>query len=109
GAKLFIGSSGHVACVSTSDFALQWWRRIGRGGDPVNLLLNGKDLYAGISGRVFQLDRDNGQICLQNDLKWRRRGEVRLALAGDKTQLFVGIHGNALALDTADLKTRWKT
>jgi outer membrane protein assembly factor BamB len=108
--RLFIGSNGFAACLRTSDFALRWHHKF-KHRCVVNLLLDGRNLYAGTYGNVFKLDYDSGDTLLTNELKHRGDHEVRLALADDKSLLFVGTDGYALALNTSGLQDEavWQT
>jgi hypothetical protein len=108
GQKLFIGTYGYVACVNTSDFKWQWAQKLNGGGDPVNLLVSGKDLYAGTWGNACKMN-DDGTGLKTNTLSGRGNHEVRLALSDDKTRLFLGTDGYAMSLYTANMATEWET
>jgi hypothetical protein len=108
GQKLFIGTYGYAGCVNTSDFKWQWATKLNGGGDTVNLLVSGKELYAGTYGNAFKMN-DAGAVLKTNKLSGRGDHEVRLALSDDKTRLFLGTDGYAMSLYAAGMETEWQT
>lgn len=110
GTRLFGGSDGQAWCVDTSNFDLLWRTKVDNHRALVNLLLSGNTLYTATHGNVYALDAGSGRLRARNALNGWGKGEVRMALAGDGSQLFAGVDGYVLGLSTVHLpQTNWET
>jgi len=81
-ANLYIGIKGGVLALdhATGDVV---WRSPLKGGDVVNVVLDGGQLYAATKGEVFCLDTATGKVRWHNRLVGMGTGFITFASAAD--------------------------
>lgn len=80
---LYVGTGRHVAALYR-DTGVEIWRTplpTGASG-VVSLLLKGKQLFVGHSGRVYCLDADSGRLLWENGLPRTGYNPVIMTMAG---------------------------
>ena len=75
---IFIGVKGTVLAVDRAT-GQEIWRTELKGGDFVNVVLDGGDLYAATHGELFCLDAAAGHVRWHNPLKGLGWGLVTIA------------------------------
>ena len=78
---IHIGIKGTVLALDRASGAIVWESRL-KGGDFVNLVLDGNDLIATTKGEVFCLDRATGQLRWNNPLRGFGWGLATIAAGG---------------------------
>jgi outer membrane protein assembly factor BamB len=86
---LFIGIKGSVLAVDRAT-GEEIWKATLKGGDFVNVVLDGGQLFAGSKGRLYRLDPSTGQILWENGLAGMGWGLVSIAQAAN---------GNLMAME----------
>jgi outer membrane protein assembly factor BamB len=77
-AHLFIGIKGTVLAVDRATGHTVWQSYL-KGGEFVNVVLDGDELYAATRGEVYRLDPATGDILWKNELKGMGWGMVTFA------------------------------
>jgi len=85
---LFIGINGTVLAIDRNTGEIAWQKHL-KGGDFVNVVLDGSELYAATKGRVYRLEPATGGIVWENSLAGMGWGLVSIASPPD---------GNAAAM-----------
>ena len=75
---VYVGIHGTVLALDRSN-GQELWRTPLKGGDFVNLVLDGPDLYATARGELFCLDPATGRVRWNNRLKGMGYGFVTIA------------------------------
>lgn len=75
---VFVGVGGHVAALDRAT-GIEIWRTKVKGGDFVNVTVDGENLYATTQGEIFCLDRSSGEVRWHNKLKGLGLGLVTVA------------------------------
>ena len=78
---IYLGIKGSVVAVDSATGSHLWAREL-KGGDFVNLVLDGDNLYATTHGEIFCLDARSGVIRWHDPLKGRGLGLVSIAVEG---------------------------
>ena len=81
-ANLFIGIQGTVLALDRDTGETAWESPL-KGGDFVNVVLDGAELYAATRGELYRLDPATGRILWKNKLKGKGFGLVAIAQALD--------------------------
>ncbi|HUB81175.1 MAG TPA: PQQ-binding-like beta-propeller repeat protein [Bryobacteraceae bacterium] len=76
-AHLFIGIKGTVLAIDRATGAMVWERKLG--GDFINVVLDGDELYAAAEGELSRLDPATGEVVWNNGLKGKGFGLVTIA------------------------------
>jgi outer membrane protein assembly factor BamB len=79
---LFIGIKGSVLALDRTTGKEIWTASL-KGGDFVNVVLDGGQLFAGSKGRLYRLDPATGEILWENGLAGMGWGLVSIAQAGN--------------------------
>jgi outer membrane protein assembly factor BamB len=79
--NLFIGIKGTVLAIDRATGAKVWESPL-KGGDFVNVVLDGGQLYAATRGELYCLDPDTGEIRWRNELSGMGWGLITIAQAG---------------------------
>lgn len=79
-AHLFIGIKGAVLAIDRATGGTVWQSFL-KGGDFVNVALDGAELYAATKGQLYRLDPATGNILWKNELKGMGWGLVTIAQA----------------------------
>jgi outer membrane protein assembly factor BamB len=78
---VFIGIKGHALALDRAT-GHEVWRTKLKGGDFVNVVLQGHDLLATADGEVFCLDPATGHVRWNNELKGLGFGLITVAVSG---------------------------
>jgi outer membrane protein assembly factor BamB len=81
---LFVGIGGHAVALDRAT-GQEVWRTKLKGGDFVNVSVDGGAVIASARGQVFCLDAATGSVRWQNDLKGLGLGLVSIAGDGAAT------------------------
>src|ERR1700722_16371567 len=81
GKVIYVGIKGTLLALDRGTGAAVWKTAL-KGGDFVNVVLDGNDLFATTKGEVFCLDPANGQIRWNNPMKGSGFGLITIATAG---------------------------
>jgi hypothetical protein len=76
-ANLFIGINGTVLAIDRATGKILWESKLG--GDFVNVVLDGGELYAASHGKLFRLDPATGEVLWNNALKGKGFGLIAIA------------------------------
>jgi len=87
--NLFIGIRGTVLAIDRTTGKEVWTSSL-KGGDFVNVALDGGQLFAASKGRLYNLDPTTGRILWENGLAGMGWGLVSIAQAGN---------GNLMAME----------
>jgi len=95
---IYVGTGRHVAALYR-DTGVEIWRKPLPGGASgiVSLLLKGKQLFVGHSGRVYCLDADSGRMLWENGLPRTGYNPVIMTMAGVGASGMVAIAANIAA------------
>ena len=80
--NLFIGIKGTVLAIDRATGARVWETPL-KGGDFVNVVLDGGQLYAATKGELYCLDPATGQVRWKNELSGMGWGLIAIAQACD--------------------------
>jgi len=75
---VFVGIKGSVVAIDRGTGAIRWQTTL-RGSDFVNLVMQNGDLFAASRGRLYRLDRANGDVLWCNELAGLGYGLVSIA------------------------------
>lgn len=75
---IFLGIKGTVVALNRST-GEELWRLSLKGGDFVNLVLDGENLYATTKGEIFCLNAANGELRWHNKLPGLGLGLITIA------------------------------
>jgi len=78
---LYIGIKGTVVALDRST-GHELWRRPLKGGDLVNVVLDGDELYAATKGELFRLDPRSGAVIWNNTMPGFGWGMMTIGSAG---------------------------
>jgi outer membrane protein assembly factor BamB len=78
---VFIGIKGTVLALDRAT-GQEVWRTPLKGGDFVNVVIDGGELFAAAKGELFRLDPGTGAILWQNTLRGLGRDLVTIASSG---------------------------
>jgi outer membrane protein assembly factor BamB len=81
-ATLFIGIKGAVLAIDRATGETVWESPL-KGGDFVNVVLDGAELYAATRGELYRLDPATGRILWKNELAGKGWGLVAIAHSPD--------------------------
>jgi outer membrane protein assembly factor BamB len=81
-ANLFIGIKGTAIAIDRATGKEVWATHL-KGGDFVNLVLDGDELFAGSRGQIYRLDPATGRILWVNELPGKGWGLVTIAQAAN--------------------------
>jgi len=79
--NLIIGIKGTVLAIDRATGKTVWESPL-KGGDFVNVVLDGGQLYAATKGELYRLDPDTGEIRWKNELTGMGWGLITIAQAG---------------------------
>ncbi|MBI5865742.1 MAG: PQQ-binding-like beta-propeller repeat protein [Planctomycetes bacterium] len=80
---LYTGTGRHVVALHRETGAELWRTKLPSGTSTVvSLLLKGRQLFVGHSGRVYCLDADSGRVLWENGLPRTGFNPVIMAMAG---------------------------
>jgi len=94
---IIIGCNGYVLSIHIATGEEIWRVKLrpgvlgGSRGSDVSVLVNGDQVYAGCSGRIYALDVSSGAILWQNELSGIGFNEVALAMQGIHTQFITRV------------------
>jgi outer membrane protein assembly factor BamB len=77
---LFIGIKGTVLAIDRATGRTVWETPL-QGGDFVNVVLDGGELYAATRGELYRLDPATGEVLWNNGLKGKGWGLIAIAQA----------------------------
>lgn len=86
--NLFIGIRGTVLAIDRATGAEVWVSSL-KGGEFVNVVLDGDQLFAASKGRLYRLDPATGQILWENGLTGMGWGLVTIAQVGNSNLLAI--------------------
>jgi outer membrane protein assembly factor BamB len=86
---VFIGIAGTVVALDRAT-GTEIWRSPLKGGDFVNVALQGGELYATAKGELFCLDPSTGHIRWNNPLKGFGTGLMTIATPGTQQAVVMG-------------------
>ena len=81
---IFVGIGGYAVALDRATGSEVWRTKL-RGGDFVNVAVDGRDLFATARGRLYCLDCSTGTIRWENELKGLGFGLVGIAGTGAVT------------------------
>jgi hypothetical protein len=107
---LYAGTNGYALGLSSQNLNTQWSTSLPGCGYNVVSLESGEGVgYFASNGYVYRVDEKSGGVLQTNSLSGMGNHEVRLALAQEGDELFVGTNGYALGLNPSTLATVWQT
>ncbi len=80
--NLFIGIKGTVLAIDRATGETVWETPLA-GGDFVNVMLDGPELYAATHGELYRLDPSTGKVLWKNGLKGKGWGLIAIAQSVD--------------------------
>ena len=104
--SLIIGCNGYVSAIDPKTGEEVWRTKLrdgvlgGSRGADVSVLIDGNQIFAGCSGRIYSLDALNGTILWTNDLKGLGFNEVALARQGTNTQFITRVEHTSTTTTT---------
>ena len=105
-----LGINGYAVGLDPKSLAIRWSNDLPRSGYGLTNVVGGSGVvYAGCGGYVFRLDESTGHKLNENLLSGTGSKEVRLAIDGLGTHLFVGTNGYGLGLSPDNLATQYST
>ena len=75
---IFVGIKGSVVAIDRGTGSTRWQTTL-RGSDFVNVAMQDGDLFAASRGRLYRLDRANGDVLWCNELSGLGYGMVSIA------------------------------
>lgn len=90
---LIIGTNGYVASIDPATGATQWETSLDTGQffnstnyEDVSVLVHNGIVFAGVSGNLFALSAETGEILWHNSLKGLGNNDISLAVEGVSVQ-----------------------
>lgn len=105
---LLVGINGYALGLDAIDLKDKWSYDLPGSGYDITTVLGGANVcYAGCKGMVFRLDESSGIKLQDNNLPGAGKGEVRMAMDADGSELYVGTNGYAIGLHPDNLGTEY--